>query len=358
MLHGLQMDNVLSLLTSTLPKAGTTEQLARPLLSILHAVTGMESTYVTQVDLDNDVQHVTFSHNTASMQIPEGLSVPWEDTLCKRALDSGHTYTPDVPACWGDSVAAQALGIQTYVSVPVRTHDGRLLGTLCATSASKQALPDKAEPILHLFSSLLGTFMEREDLLSHLQEANARLSSMALTDALTGLPNRRAILDALPRMLEQAERDGRPVLVGSIDLDGFKSINDTFGHQAGDLFLWAIGQRLAGVLRGEDMLGRLGGDEFVVLAHGALDSVTSLQQQASTLQQRLFQASCGEFDLSCARIAYDGASVGVVALEAASLSAEAALMLADAAMYREKQARRIGRHASQAFLDTSAASRH
>ena len=137
-----------ALIADSVASARTLEDLVRPLLEVLEAFTGMESTYLTAVDEDAGVQHVLYARNTRQLQIPERLVVPWNDTLCKRALDEGRAYTDDVPACWGDSDAARQLGIQTYVSTPVRLEDGTLYGTLCAASARSLPLGDDAERAL------------------------------------------------------------------------------------------------------------------------------------------------------------------------------------------------------------------
>ena len=115
---------------------------------------------------------------------------------------------------------------------------------------------------------MLANFMERELLVEQLRSANVRLLSYALSDPLTGLPNRRAIYEELERLQGRALREGGSILVGVIDLDGFKSINDVHGHQNGDIFLQEMGRRLAASLRASDMLGRLGGDEFVLIGPG------------------------------------------------------------------------------------------
>ena len=147
----------------------------------------------------------------------------------------------------------------------MRADDGTLLGTLCGASASQQAVAPQAEAVLKLFSAMLANFMERELLVEQLRSANVRLLSYALSDPLTGLPNRRAIYEELERLQGRALREGGSILVGVIDLDGFKSINDVHGHQNGDIFLQEMGRRLAASLRASDMLGRLGGDEFVLI---------------------------------------------------------------------------------------------
>ncbi|NUB22170.1 diguanylate cyclase, partial [Azospirillum formosense] len=242
-------DELFAQLTDTLSSAKTVEDLTRPLLSLLELVTELEATYLTRIELEHGIQRILFSCNTKTLTIPEGLAVPWEGTLCKRALDEGKLYTDDVPGCWGDSEAAAALGIQTYVSTPVHLDDGSLFGTLCAASSERKPLTPKGEQVLRLFASLIALHIQREQLLTQFRELNAALESYSYTDALTGLPNRRAVVAELHRLFAMAGRAGQSVLIGFIDLDGFKAINDTHGHEAGDEFLTEVGRRIGAGLR-------------------------------------------------------------------------------------------------------------
>ena len=98
------------------------------------------------------------------------------------------------------------------------------------------------------------------------KQTDEELAFLATHDPLTGLPNRTLILDRVEQMLARAARSKTPVAALFIDLDNFKSINDTLGHGAGDELLQAVAARLDGVIRGGDTLGRLGGDEFVVVS--------------------------------------------------------------------------------------------
>lgn len=127
---------------------------------MLELVTNMESTYLTHIESDKNLQHVLFSRNSKKMQIPEGLSVPWDDSLCKRALSEDRLMTEDVPFHWGDYQAAKQLGIATYVTTPVRLDDGSLYGTLCAVSAEKQKLDSRSEQILQLFAELIAQYIQ------------------------------------------------------------------------------------------------------------------------------------------------------------------------------------------------------
>lgn len=311
------------------------------MLEMLETITGMESTYLTTVDLQQSVQQILYARNASRMQIPEGLSVPWGDTLCKRALDSNRPFANDVDTRWGDSAPARALGMQTYLSNPVRLADGSLYGTLCAASSDRHELPEQAQRTLALFARLIAQQVEREQLMQKLVQANARLTAYATTDTLTQLANRRALHQELTRLLAQGARRKISVLVAFIDLDGFKAINDSYGHDVGDHFLVALADRLRVVLRTEDLAARLGGDEFVVLSLGP-EQLELLPAAQSAFQKRVFQATVGDYNLGSVLLHYAGASVGVLGVEPGTHDATHALKAADAAMYKVKQARKAG----------------
>lgn len=148
--------------------------------------------------------------------------------------------------------------------------------------------------------------------------------SRALTDGLTGLANRDALMGALR---EELARPGVDVTLLFVDLDRFKAVNDTWGHRAGDMVLQQTAVRLVAAVREEDLAARLGGDEFVVLVRTARDA---------DLVARRVRAAFGEpFDADGhpARI---GASIGIVASAEVGRDPDALLRGADAAMYREK----------------------
>ena len=333
------MPSIVQRLSQTATSSQTLPALTRPLLEIMVDVTELDSAYLTTVDEERGVQNVLYSLNTGVMQIPEGLEVPWHDTLCKRALDEGRTYTGNVGECWGDSGAARDLGIQTYVSTPVRFASGKLYGTLCAASNQSVKLADEAEDVLRLFARIIAGFAEREQLVSSLQRANAELASLVMLDALTGLPNRRCVTEELNRLINHCRRTREWVLVGFVDLDHFKQINDQYGHEAGDSLMRSMAEQLSAALRGSDMLARFGGDEFVMVGIGPqMDS--DGDEVVKYLQQRLSAASVLEFTLPDGRqISYEGASVGVVCLTPDETDLDDALQKADAAMYRVKAAR-------------------
>ena len=155
---------------------------------------------------------------------------------------------------------------------------------------------------------------------------------MATHDSLTGLPNRTLILDRTGEMLVRSRRNHTPVAALFVDLDNFKSINDTLGHGAGDDLLRAVAARLDGVVRAADALGRLGGDEFVVIAEGL-----SLAEGPELIAERLLEALKQPFKLGGPADATNlavTASVGIAVGD--RLSAGDLLRDADIAMYRAK----------------------
>jgi diguanylate cyclase len=144
------------------------ESLVRQLLEMLEIVTEMESTYLTKVDISARLQHILYARNSKQMQIPEGLSVPG-DTLCKRAIDSDTIFSNEVAERWADCDAAKALGITTYMSIPIHLADGSLYGTLCATSTEKKQLSERGEQVLRLFAGLISQYIQKESLVAQLR---------------------------------------------------------------------------------------------------------------------------------------------------------------------------------------------
>lgn len=329
-------DFILARVSQTLANEHSLETPVRQLLEMLELVTRMESTYLTRIDFDAQRQHIMYAHNSSEMQIPEGFSVPWNDSLCKRALDDRCIFSNDVAERWRSCLAAQDLGIATFFSIPVRLTDGSLFGTLCATSRARQPYNIEGEQVMNLFANLISHYVEKETLVQQLRAANVALEMHSYTDELTGLPNRRSLFKHLAAQFSQAREQQRSVLLIFIDLDDFKAINDRFGHPCGDSFLIQIGERLATRVRSGDIVGRLGGDEFLIVGPGP-DSADQQEYIAA-----LRQALAGIYFLGEHRINYPGASFGVIEADPWQIDVELALRAADEAMYQDKQSRRQG----------------
>ena len=182
--------------------------------------------------------------------------------------------------------------------------------------------------LLGLLIYLLGTGRGRALLLVH--ERTKELHHQAFHDSLTGLPNRALVLDRVGQMLARARRQRTALALLYLDLDDFKDINDTLGHDAGDQLLLGVGTRLAGALREVDTVGRLGGDEFVVLLEGA-----SLEAGAQAVADRILDVLRTPFEIlgNDTPLAVT-ASIGIA--EGDRATPEELLQDADIALYRAK----------------------
>lgn len=174
----------------------------------------------------------------------------------------------------------------------------------------------------------------------YLKQDAQQMRHDALHDALTRLPNRLLLLDRLEQSLSHARRTGQPGAVLFIDLDGFKAVNDTHGHSAGDEVLREVARRMRRCLRESDTLCRLGGDEFVVLTPG-VGTVQQLQALIDKLRTEIELA----FVVPTIRTqgvtkVWVGASMGATFFPPADLQAEELLNAADEAMYRAKRSGR------------------
>lgn len=331
------MNNVLKKLAVAVSEDDDLETLVHSLLELLETVTGLESTYLTHIDKATGVQRIVFARNSKELIIPEGLTVPWGDTLCKRALDEGQMYSDNVRHLWGDSDAAKALELTTYISEPVHIGDNELYGTLCGASRQKVQVSKDAQRLLAMFSRLIARQLERDQLLATLRREHITLQEFALSDPLTGIPNRRAMDAELKRSLANADRANSLIHLAFIDLDGFKSINDNYGHDAGDRFLIEMAKTIKAGLREGDFMARIGGDEFVVFGSAFSGDY---EGSRTAIRARLEELSKGTFFLGTTTIDYRGASIGVVTSEPGMKNPEALLARADEAMYLAKKARR------------------
>jgi len=164
------------------------------------------------------------------------------------------------------------------------------------------------------------------------EEAERALQALARTDSLTGLLNRRALLDSGAGLLAQARRHGAPMTLLLIDLDHFKQINDSHGHEAGDRALLLVARLLKSALRRGDLAGRWGGEEFcVLLAHADADAATTFDQR---LRGRLTRRAATELGFAL------GFSTGMATLRRQDTELETLLHRADTALYAAKNAGR------------------
>jgi diguanylate cyclase (GGDEF)-like protein/PAS domain S-box-containing protein len=186
-----------------------------------------------------------------------------------------------------------------------------------------------------------------------IKEHQSQLEHMAHFDALTNLPNRLLLLDRLRQNLAQADRRGATMVVVYLDLDGFKEVNDQYGHDAGDQLLITIAGHMKQALREGDTLARLGGDEFVAILGDLSDGNDSLQLLNRLLASAALPVAIGGQHVQVS------ASIGVTFYpQAQAVDADQLLRQADQAMYQAKLAGRGRYHIFDAKQDNSARLHH
>jgi diguanylate cyclase (GGDEF)-like protein len=253
-----------------------------------------------------------------------------EDSMCQHTvLGTEVVYTPDARAeavfDGNPFVTGRIARVRLYASAPLLTRDGHAIGTVCAfDERSRELDPTQLDLLRDVADQVMALF--------ELRRMAAALARVASTDPLTGLANRRSVEAAIRNAVARAERGlGTPSVVVA-DLDGFKGVNDTYGHQAGDALLRAVADALMGTARSVDTVGRIGGDEFVVLLEhtGGPGADAALQRLRTGIQSALTDPSGGSLPL--------GAALGITTYRPGD-SVASLLARADAEMYADKARR-------------------
>ena len=221
------------------------------------------------------------------------------------------------PVALADSPIARTLATgadETAVLLGLRHADG----TRAWISLSTRGIGDAGG----LPSSVVASFAD----ITERRMFQQQLEHQAFHDALTGLPNRKLFMQRLDHALELARRRDERVAVAFVDLDGFKAVNDTHGHEAGDRLLATIGKRLGETLRGSDLVARVGGDEFCAILTGVAD-----QAAARSIAQRMLDVIAPAIDNPAVT-----ASIGLSLFPDDATEPSILLRQADDAMYRVK----------------------
>jgi diguanylate cyclase (GGDEF)-like protein len=166
------------------------------------------------------------------------------------------------------------------------------------------------------------------------------LEVLAGQDPLTLLPNRRELMDRLRKAVNLTGRLGKSGALLFIDLDRFKIINDTRGHNVGDLFLKEVAQRLVASVREMDTVARLGGDEFMIMLENLGDDLDSAARQAEVVSEKILQNIAQPYFLGQSEIRHSTASIGIALFSPNGNSVDELMKQADAAMYQAKDAGR------------------
>jgi len=252
----------------------------------------------------------------------------WQKSLIDKVIDRQEMLllTPDeIDSIREDINNVCRSEIGYWVGVPLQSRDHTLGALILESGSDTIRHTEKDAELLDFVSQQIATALER-------QRNYARIQHMALHDPLTGLPNLTLLRDRLETALIRAKRQGTNLALLYLDLNGFKAVNDRFGHATGDQLLIKVAERLSASLRKADTVSRIGGDEFVILleniakpgyAEGVADKISGLFQEAYVL---------GEESL------FIMPSMGISIYPDSGLDADSLLRKADEAMYIEKRA--------------------
>ena len=245
-----------------------------------------------------------------------------------EAMHSGSRTVVD-----GDELPfAWARGLRSTALLPVRGESG-IRGLLCAGYKAGGGFAPEQLNFAEAVASVLSTALQRID-------SENRLAYLAQFDPLTGLANRTLLTDRFSQMIAQAKRHDAPLAVLFIDLDGFKTVNDTLGHSGGDALLKEVALRLQGTVRTGDTVARISGDEFAIVLTGL-----ARLEDAALVAQKVIDSLAETVNVGGKEV-FVTASVGIAAFPGDGADADALIGAADAAMYRAKQS---GRNTFQFF---------
>ena len=178
---------------------------------------------------------------------------------------------------------AAAHGYRSCWSTPIMSHQGAVLGTLALYSTTTRAPTEVETRLIDTATRIAGIAVERK-------QSEDRIQFLANHDPLTGLPNRSLLNDRLSQAILHAARYDHWVTVAFIDLDNFKVVNDSLGHNAGDELLKTVASRMVACLRATDTVVRLGGDEFVVLLLDQPKNVSIISESIRRLRAVIGEA--------------------------------------------------------------------
>ena len=253
-----------------------------------------------------------FKHNTGlvSMVVTNKFPLPY-----KGEHDAAHQVVLTKRLPWPN--------VPSLLVLPL-LHHGRVLGTLILGARRRHAFGDTVRPTLEVLASHLAVSLSNARMVH-------KLETMATTDGMTGLLNKRAMLDAATAKVAAAARFGRKLSVLVTDIDFFKKVNDTHGHDVGDVVIKGLGDILKRVKRNTDVVARFGGEEFVILCEQTDEAGALLlgERIREELAKAVFKTPTGSFSVTC--------SVGCSTFPAAGASWDDLFKAADEALYVSKR---------------------
>jgi diguanylate cyclase (GGDEF)-like protein/PAS domain S-box-containing protein len=289
---------------------------------------GAENGYLKEISLSwADSEHV---HGPSGSAVREGVI---------KSLD---TFSQGVETTSCRDAALQR-GYQSMISLPLKDDHATAFGVLSIYSSVPNAFPQEEQRLLEELADDLAfgiiTLRVREEQ----SKAEQQIEHLAFYDHLTDLPNRRLLLDRLHQAMLGSARSQHMGALLFIDLDNFKMLNDTFGHEAGDKLLIEVAQRLKTCVRENDTISRLGGDEFVIMLEDLHSTLLEAELEARKVANKVFTALNKPYRMDGrmdGRIHHSTPSIGATVFLGSENSVDELLKQADIAMYQAKAAGR------------------
>lgn len=278
----------------------------------------------------------------------ENIRVSWNSQLDIGQGPTGmaiHTGTPQVNqniltnpslAPWRETAIKR--GYSASIALPLISHK-QAIGALTIYAADRNAFGAEEIALLNELARNLVFGMETLRTRSQIETARTEIEYLAFHDPLTDLPNRRLLLDRLRRAITSRERTGREGALMLIDLDNFKTLNDTFGHETGDQLLRQVAERLSNCIRKGDTVARLGGDEFVVMVENLGDSPAEAAAQIKTIGEKILVTLSSHYTV-CEHEHHGTASIGAALFGEQREGVDEVLKQVDIALYQAKAAGR------------------
>jgi diguanylate cyclase (GGDEF)-like protein len=327
-----QLSDVLSEFARTMltdfPIQGILDHLVERIVDVLP----ISAAGVTIISPGADPRYVAASDESAL--IYERLQTELGEGPCLAAYETGEAVAvPDLraePRFPQFTARALAAGLAAVFTFPLRNAKEQL-GALDLYRDTPGPLGARAMAAAQTLADVAAAYLLNAQARADLRESWALSRESSLHDALTGLPNRTLLVERLDHAVQRARRSGQMAAILFADLDGFKLVNDMYGHSVGDELLVAVAERLGAAIRPGDTLARLSGDEFVILCEDLLGG-----SHVNAIAARIGSALAAPFVLSHTEVQMS-ASVGIAFAGRGDQLSEEVLHEADTAMYQAKR---------------------
>ena len=310
--------------------SGTTavgEEFFRSLVHQLTLALGMKYAFVGEL-IEPLNQRVRTISIWADSSFADNFEYSLQGTPCANVINQRICLYPrGVAALFPDDKMLAQMGVESYLGIPMFNSQHQPLGLLVVLDDKPLSENAATESILGIFAARAGAEVER-------MRSERHILYMAHHDALTGLPNRNLLLDRIEQALIRLQRRNGQAAVLFIDLDHFKIINDSLGHEIGDLLLKEVASRIMSSIRHEDTVARQGGDEFIVL----LPDVPHAHE-AGAMGEKLLNVLMQPYQIKGKEL-YTSASIGIAVFPEDGTDVNTLLKNSDTAMYHAKQAGR------------------